>query len=223
MRHLWLLTLTLALSSCSAWFFSGVPKVDRSRPVALVETTGGVEFGAATEFGVLTLGRTAVEGPCRVRYFLGPTPIVETGTLAAVGGGFVRAEIDLKTQHARAVDRPLLPDDELVAMWTPDGRSERSVAVELALTEGVRGDALVAPAEPLPTGAAVLRKAEDGNLHFVGLVAGRAIVDGGPAAGTYYVFAGCDRLREMLAKPHAHPVDVVPKFRPDDIRVMKRN
>ncbi len=223
MRHLWLLALAPALSSCSAWFFSGVPKVDRSRPVALVETTGGVEFGAATEFGVLTLGRTAVEGPCRVHYFLGPTPIIETGALTAVGGGFVRAEIDLKTQHARAVDRPLLPDDELVAMWTPDGRSERTVPVALATTEGVRGDALAAPAEPLPTGAAVLRKAEDGNLHFVGLVAGRAIVDGGPAAGTYYVFAGCDRLREMLATPQSHPVDVVPKFRADDIRVMKRN
>lgn len=222
MRSLWVLCLAPALTSCAAWWFSGDPRVDRSRPVALVETTGGVELGATTEFGVLTLGRTAVEGPCRVHYFLGPTPIIESGTLTQAGGGFVRADIDLKTQSSRAVDRPLTADDELVAMWTPDGAEERSVAVSLARAPGVHGDVLTATDEPLPTGATVLRKADDGNLHFVGLVAGKATVDGGPAAGSYYVFAGGGRLREMLAMPQPHPVDMTPKYRPDDIRVMKR-
>jgi hypothetical protein len=223
MRSLCVLVLTPLLSGCSTWFFSGVDRVDRSRPVALVETTGGVEYGAATEFGVLTLGRTATTGPCRVHYFLGPTPVIESGALGPAGGVFTRATIDLKTQAARANDRPLRPDDELVVMWTPDGQRERSVRVALASSDGVRGDVLQAPDEALPTGATVLRRAEDGQLHFAGLVAARASVAGGGRDGSYYVFAGLDRIRELLATPERHPVDVTPKFRADDIRVDRRN
>lgn len=223
MRSLCVLVLAPLLSGCAAWFFSGEDRVDRSRPVALVETTGGVEFGATTEFGVLTLGRTATTGPCRVHYFLGPTPVIESGTLAAAGGVFTRAAIDLKTQAARANDRPLRPEDELVVMWTPDGQRERSVRVALAVAEGVRGDVLAAPDEPLPTGATVLRRAEDGKLHFAGLIAARATVEGGARDGTYYVFAGLDRVRELMATPERHPVDITPKFRADDIRVDRRN
>ena len=201
MRSLCVLVLAPLLSGCAAWFFSGEDRVDRSRPVALVETTGGVEFGATTEFGVLTLGRTATTGP----------------------GVFTRAAIDLKTQAARANDRPLRPEDELVVMWTPDGQRERSVRVALAVAEGVRGDVLAAPDEPLPTGATVLRRAEDGKLHFAGLIAARATVEGGARDGTYYVFAGLDRVRELMATPERHPVDITPKFRADDIRVDRRN
>ena len=48
-----------------------------------------------------------------------------------------------------------------------------------------------------------------------------ASVDAGPAAGRYYVFAGVDRVRELLAVPHDFPVDMVPKYRNDGISVMK--
>src|SRR5262245_34707430 len=101
MRSAWAVALLPCLSGCSEWFFSGESWIDRTRPVALVETTGGIELGATTELGVLTLGRSATDGPCRVRYFLGPTPMVETGTLAAASDTFTRAEIDLKTQLVR--------------------------------------------------------------------------------------------------------------------------
>ncbi|MFN6192564.1 MAG: hypothetical protein ACK5BN_01920, partial [Planctomycetota bacterium] len=204
-------------------FFSGEDRIDRSRPVALVETTGGVEYGATTEFGVLTLGRTATSGPCRVHYFLGPTPVIESGTLDPAGGVFTRATIDLKTQAARANDRPLRPEDELRVMWTPDGQRERSVRVALASADGVRGDVLAAPDEPLPTGATVLRLAEDGKWQFAGLIAARASLAGSASDGEYYVFAGLDRIRELLARPERHPIDVTPKFRADDIRVDRRN
>jgi hypothetical protein len=223
MKGLCMLVLTPLLSGCAAWFFSGVDRIDRSRPVALVETTGGVEFGAATEFGVLTLGRTATTGPCRVHYFLGRTPMIESGTLGPAGGVFTRATIDLKTQAARANDRPLRPEDELRVMWTPDGQRERSVRVALATAEGVRGDVLEAPDEPLPTGATVLRRAEDGEWHFAGLIAARATLTTGGDDTAFYVFAGLDRIRELLATPERHPVDVTPKFRADDIRVDRRD
>jgi hypothetical protein len=207
------------LSSCGVWFFSGESWIDRSRPVALVETTGGIEFGAATEFGVLTLGRSAASGPCRVHYFLGPTPLIESGQLVPTGSVFTRADIELKTQHARALDRTPSQDDELVAMWTPDGTTTRSVTVQLARAPGVAGDLLAVPGQPLPAGAAVFCRGNDDTLLFAGLVAGLATIDSGTAAGSYYVFAGVDRLRELLALPTPHPVDKVPKYRTDDIIV----
>jgi hypothetical protein len=118
--------LSLCTASCGVGLFSGENWIDRNRPAVLVETTGGIECGAATEFGVLTLGRSARSGPCRVRYFLGPTPIVETGTLQVASATFSRAEIDLKTQLVRCLDRSLAPTDELQVQWTLDGEGPAS-------------------------------------------------------------------------------------------------
>jgi hypothetical protein len=210
----------LLLPGCSTWFFSGRQWIDRSRPVALVETTGGVEYGATTELGVLTLGRTATSGPCRVHYFLGPTPLIESGEIIATKSAFTRAEIDLKTQALRALDRPLRPTDELIVMWTPDGVTTKGQAVELASGAGIEGDLLRDPGQDLPAGATLLCRGEDGPL-FAGLIAGRASVTGGQDDGRYYVFAGVDRVRELLAVPTRHPVDVEIRYRTDDIPVVK--
>ncbi|GEM_PF-3001010 len=215
------LTALAPLSGCSAWFFSGEERTDRSRPVVLLETTGGVELGAATEFGVLALGSTAKDGPCRVRYFLGPTPMVEAGVVRPAKAPFVLAEIDLKTQMARALDRSPSAADDLWVMWTPDGQTVQQTAVELAVGDGLAGDLLADPGVELPGGATVLCRGPAGEALFVGLVAGTATVDAGPAEGRYYVFAGVDRVRELLAVPHDFPVDMVPKYRNDGISVMK--
>ncbi len=204
------------LCGCSAWLFSGEHGIDRSQPVAMVETTGGVELGATTEFGVLTLGRTATDGACRVHYFLGPTPLVDDGQITATGSVFHRADIDLKTMLLAGMDRDPTPDDQLVVMWMPDPRSTTSVAVQLSTDPQASGDVLVGDGLNLPAGATVLRVAESG-YEFVGLIAGRATLGG----RTYYVFAGMDRVREMLAVPRQHPQPTEPKFRPDDIVVDK--
>ena len=219
--HLLAAMLLPLLPSCSVWFFSGESWIDRSRPVALVETTGGIEFGATTEFGVLTLGRSAATGPCRVHYFLGPTPLVEDGELTSTNSLFTTAEIDLKTQAIRALDHSPAPADELMVMWTPDGTTTRSVRVQLAREDGVEGDVLIDPGLELPAGATLLLRARDDSLQFAGLVAGKASLDGGGAGHAYYVFAGVDRMREMLAVPKQHPVDYTPKYRVDDISVLK--
>lgn len=216
-----LLSSLLILPSCSMWFFSGVATVDRSRPVALLETTGGVEFAATTEFGVLSLGRTATTGPCRVHYFLGPTPLIETGVLHSTGSVFTEAEIDLKTQLVRVLDRSATVEDSLWVMWTPDGENCESVSVELATGNGLAGDLLQDPGVELPAGATLLCRGPKGESMFAGLIAGRATVHDGPAAGRYYVVAGVDRVREMIAIPRKYPVDMAPKYRSDDIIVMK--
>lgn len=220
-RALLFAVLLPALPGCSVWFLSGESWVDRSRPVALVETTGGIELGATTEFGVLTLGRSAVEGPCRVHYFLGPTPLVEDGALEPAGGLFTRAEIDLKTQAVRALDHSPSQGAELLVMWTPDGTAVRSVAVRLAHDAGVEGDVLADPGVDLPPGATVLWRDVDDTLQFAGLVAGKATLEDAGSARHYYVFAGVDRVREMLAVPVQQAVDYAPKYRTDDISVLK--
>lgn len=215
------LAALLVLPGCAVWFLSGEHWIDRSRPVVLLETTGGVEFGAATEFGVLSLGSTAHDGPCRVHYFLGPTPIIESGDLRQVSPRFVHAEIDLKTQMARALDRSPTADDELWVMWTPDGQRVEQIRVDLAAGEGLAGDLLRDPGVPVPGGATLLCRGPKGEAMFAGLIAGIATVDKGPTQGRYYVFAGVDRVRELLAVPHTWPIDVAPKYRNDDISVMK--
>lgn len=208
-------------SGCAGWFFSGEHWVDRTRPVALVETTGGLELAATTEFGVLLLGRTATAGPCRVHYFLGPTPVEDAGQLVATGSLFLAADIDLKTQLARCLDRPLRPDDELVAMWTSDGLATTTVPVQLARIDGVDGDVLAATAVPLPVGATVLVRDAEDQARVVGLIAGTATLDHQGNRQTVHVFAGLDRLRELVGVPRQHPADLVPRYRPDDITVLK--
>ncbi len=213
--------LSLCTASCGVGLFSGENWIDRNRPAVLVETTGGIECGAATEFGVLTLGRSARSGPCRVRYFLGPTPIVETGTLQVASATFSRAEIDLKTQLVRCLDRSLAPTDELQVQWTLDGETTQRVGARLATAAGITGDVLDDPGEPLPAGATVLcRSRVDEVWLFAGLIAGRATLEG-PGGGSYYVVAGPDRVRELLAVPRQHPVDLRPKYRTDDISVLE--
>ena len=225
MRRQLLATLLLPvlpiLPGCSVWFFSGEPRVDRSRPVALVETVGGIELGAATEFGVLTLGRSASSGPCRVHYFLGPTPLIEDGELKATGSLFTRAEIELKTQALRALDRSPAPERELLVMWTPDGVTTRSCVVQLAREPGAEGDVLVDPGVDLPPGATVMQQNTEHELQFAGLIAGKVTLGPDAAARSYYVFAGVDRMREMLAVPQQYPVDFVPRYRLDDIQTFK--
>lgn len=213
-----IIMLLLCCGGCASWFFSGLPRTDRSRPVALIETTGGVEYAATTELGILTLGRTAKAGACRVHYFLGPAPMTEDGVVADTGTVFCRAEIDLRTQHVRVHDKPLQPDDDLVAMYTPDGVDTVEVDVHLARGALPEGDALDDTSAPLPAGAAVFLRDKAG-LRFCGLICARATVQQGGSDTSFYVLAGMDRIRELLAQPAPQPLGTKARYRPDDIIV----
>jgi hypothetical protein len=213
--------LLATLPACSAWFFSGEFYLDRTHPAVLVETTGGVELGCATEYGILTLGRTATSGPCLVHYFLGTTPLVEAGQLQAPGGMFALAEIDLKTPRVRVLDRPVAAEDDLVVAWTPDGERRERLAVRLWRDPAVRGDVLQDPGRALPCGAAVLRVVDGDTVQFVGLVTGRATLAGPGGTRSGYVFAGPDRVRELLALPRPLPETPEIHYRVDDVSVQK--
>ncbi|MBI5849751.1 MAG: hypothetical protein HZB39_01725 [Planctomycetes bacterium] len=212
-------TLALLLcGGCSGWFFSGVQYPDRSRPVVRIETSAGVEYGAATEVGVLFLGRTATEGPCRVHQFLGDDLLVEDGRIDPFGGIYFRATIDRKHQHAPLWTGRLARGDELVALVMGDA-SVQSVGVNVSNDSAVDGDALDAPGIPLPAGTPLFRE-ERGRLWFVGLVTGAAeLEEQGLGRRAFVVFAGPDRLAEALAVPENAAAPLRIKYRPDNLWV----
>lgn len=215
-----LLALPLALTGgCSGWFFSGIDYPDDARPVVRIDTQGGVEFGAATEFGVLFLGRTATSGPCRVHYFLGEQLLVDDGIISRFGGPFVAANIDLTHQGARLWTDPLDPNVPLIAMTVENGTAER-LPVRLAREADIDGDVLIAPERPLPIGTPLFVPDPDGDddLWFVGLVSGEATLERpGQAASRYLVFAGLQAMREALEVPDHYLAPLRVKYRPDGL------
>jgi hypothetical protein len=209
----------LALGACASpgHLFSSYASAypDQSRPVARIETRGGVELAATTSEGVLLLGRTAQAGPCRVHYFLGETPMVDDATIEPWGGVFFRADLDLKHQRAPLLGREVTDDDRLVALHH-DGRSTTRIAVSRARDARVQGDVLAWPGRALAAGTPVF--VEDADvLRFVGLVAGEVAL----GSDRFLVCTGLDRLREALATPRLQPQPEYVKYRPDDIAVRK--
>jgi len=209
------------LPSCSRGLFSGLHYPDRSRPVVRIETRGGVEYGATTADGILFLGRTAQDGPCRVHYYLGPQPtlLVEDGVIEHVGGVFYRAEIDLKQQSVPLLERDPNPNDPLLAI-SFDGRNTDRVPVQLALISGIEGDVLEWPGRSFPAGTGIFAL-QDEALRFVGLIAGEATLTTDTGEQKFLVYAGTDRLREALAVPERYPTKRTVKHRPDDITITK--
>ncbi len=215
-----LMTLTALLPGCAYWFFSAAnPMPDKSRPVARIETLGGVEYGATTEYGILFLGRTATEGPCRVHYFLGPTRVVEDGAVVPTGGYSARAEMDLKNPSIPILDREVQAGDTLVAMYMA-GLDVQTVSVSLAQDPAVEGDVLDWPGQPLPAGAAVLLDTPDG-YRFIGLVSGEAVLQRDGDSKRFVLFAGSNQMRDMLLVPERYPTEERIVHRPDDIIVIK--
>lgn len=205
----------LATASCTAWLFAGIPHPSNTRPVMRIETRGGTELGVGTEAGVLFLGRTAQEGACRIHYWLGPTPVVEDGTVERWGGVFYRAQMDLEHPRARFLDRDLTEGEPLLAVLH-EGHSTAEVDLQRVREPGIEGDVVAWPGRDLPAGTGVFVRDDEG-LAFVGMIAGR-IETGG---SRYLVHTGTTAMREALltAKPHAEPRLL--KHRPDDITVDK--
>lgn len=213
-----LLIGSATLAGCAGHLFSTYKSShpDFTRPVARIETRGGIEYGAATTEGVLMLGRTATQGPCRVHYFLGTTPMVDDGTIEPWGGVYYRAELDLKHQRAPLLGRELQYGDALLALVFDRAEPER-VTVARARDPRIEGDVLAWPGRTLPAGTPLFVD-DQGTLRFVGLVAGEATL----GSDRFVVFTGLDRLREALATPRPQPQPEWVKYRPDDITVFKK-
>ncbi len=200
-------------SSCTAWLFSGVPMPSNERPVMRIETRQGVEAGVGTDAGILMLARTASDGPCRVHYWLGPTPLVEDGEIVPWAGVFYRADIDLKHPHAEFIDRELTPSDQLIALVPEVGRVDELPLTRVSNAE-VQGDVVAWPGRDLPVGTGVFVRQDD-RWRLVGLIGGVLELGG----ERYYVHTGTSALRDALltAQPHPRPHKI--KHRDDDVLV----
>lgn len=215
------LVLLLSLAACGSSLFSrsNIPPSD-DRPVVRIETMNGVEYGAATDHGLLMLGRTATEGPCRVHYYLGRQLFVEDGVIEPAGGIFYRAEIDLKHQVTHFLGRDVRPTDEVVAI-TMNGRYAEEVPLELARASGVDGDVAHHPGVALDAGTPVFVRDDEDELLFVGLVAAEATMQSETGSRRYVLFTGSDRLRELMLVPTRDPKPRRAKHRADGISVLK--
>ncbi len=214
------LAVTTILPGCTSWLFSAANlRPSGSRPVVRIETMKGVEYGAATDHGILFLGRTATEGACRVHYFLGSQVYTEDGTVTPAGGVFYRAEIDLKHQIAPLLGRDLTQDDTILAL-TMRGDDVYGNTMALARKPGIDGDVATWPGVHLPVGTPLFVSIDD-ELHFVGLVAGVATLEQESRRERFVVFSGPDRIREMLLVPQLDPKPRQAKHRADGITVLK--
>ena len=225
----WLLTLPLlplVLSGCSGHLFSGLPKIDRTRPIAKVEFRGHPpRLAATTSEGIVFLNEDKLEGPCRVHYFLGPTLLIEDGEIDGFGGPYSVAEIDLKTQRVPVLTREPLPSDQLVALVFEGPDDADWVEVEFANLPEAQGYVLKWPGKALPLGTPIFRIREGrnaGDLQFVGLARGLARLRRGARTETFITMTGPSHMRAALAAPKAmfRPRQV--KHRPDDITVIKQ-
>lgn len=214
----------LALTGCSARLFQtqSNPLPSKRTPLVRIETRTGVEYGAATDHGILFLGRTAQKGPCRVHYYLGDQMFVEDGMIRHRGSVLYEAEIDLKHQRIPLLDRDVLFEDELLAL-TLEGYDTVEHPVHLVRELGIDGDVVTAPGAAIPAGTPlVIRRGPDDDFVLAGLIAGAATLE--VAADTesrVLVFAGPARFREMLLVPEPDPKPRRAKHRPDGITVVK--
>lgn len=213
-----LVALAVLSSSCTAHLLSRPnPQPSRLRPIAKIETTAGVEYGAATDHGILFLARTAQSGPCRVHYFLGDQRFVEDGVIEPVGGNFYRAAIDLEHQQAHFLGRDLTPRDPLIAMWIGDG-DVRETTLRLSNDRDITGDVANYPGLQLPIGTPLFVREGD-QLMFCGLVSGEASLLRDGREQRFVLFSGPDRVREMLLTPRPDPEPREIKHRADGLPI----
>lgn len=216
--------LTLLVTpGCVFGLFSGINRPDRSRPVVRIETRGGIEYGATTSLGILTLGRTATEGPCRVHYFLGEQMLVEDGHIEHFGGVYYEARMDLKHQHVEPWLQPVQPSDRLIAIAL-DGNEAVRVPLTLARGDDLAGDLLEDPGRPLYAGTGVFVEDPDTEqLSFVGLIAGAGTLRSPLGDRRFLVYTGLERLREamLIPEPIESPTHI--RYRPDGIWIREKS
>ncbi len=216
------------LGSCSTHLFTGmlegVPSIDRSRPVALIEVRDQpAKLGATTNEGIVFLNASNAKGPCRVHYFLAGDLIVDDGEIIPFGGAYAIADIILKTQAVPVLTRELTAEDELVALVLED-RDVEYLDVTLSKHSAVSGYAIDWPDRDLPEGTGIFTYrsgAQAGELTFVGLASGMATLNQNGTTTKFITFTGPARMREALATPRPLYKKREVIHRPDGISISR--
>ncbi len=170
-----LFALLLATSSC---------RVSRRQPtqvpVVWIQTTKGFEQGVSTEEGIIFLGRTAVKGPAKVSYLLGPSPLVEAGKILEGRGPLHFVDLEVSIPKAPISFREPKPGEGL-SLILYNGQHPRFFFTRVTNDPRVKGTALEMPSgyrpKPSDIGAGVFTETKEGPA-LVGLLQGIAKLDG---------------------------------------------
>lgn len=183
---LWLLP-ALLLGSCAG-------TRTKADPTLLIRTTGGTELGAATDYGVIFLGRTARAGELEIVAWFGDGPSVEASAVEPVGEGLFTAETEIRLPSLRLGFREPRPGEELLLVGrTEAGRWELRTGV----VRDPRVDGLLLP---VPSGMPDRADQIGANLirlegrrripHLVGLVSGKLTLEGPDGRREYLTVVG---------------------------------
>jgi hypothetical protein len=189
-------------------------------PVVVIRTPGGTELGVTTDEGVFFLGRTAQEGPAKVLYWLGDSPLVESGEVRRRGGSIYEVLLDVDLPAVPISFEPLRPGESLVLIGVDDDWAWQ-YGVVVPEDPMASGTIVRWPSglriEPSQVGAGVFRDTGEG-LTLVGLVKATAEIEGG---GRFLLLAGLPELRVALLEPRsAVPVREV-LYRADGTRIIR--
>jgi hypothetical protein len=106
-----------------------------SDPTLVVETEGGRELGAATDWGIVFLGRTARGGPARITAWYGDGPSLEKTVIEPIGPELCTAAAPLRLPDAAIDFRDPRPGERLVV----HGRDARGAwSAEVTVLEDPR-------------------------------------------------------------------------------------
>ena len=214
-----LLGLTALTTSCRNYLVE-----PSDMPTVVITTTEGVEQGVLTTEGVLFLGRTSQQGPAKVSYYLGPSPLVEAGDIKPMGGPLMEVELEVNVPWV-PISHEELRLGELLKMFVVEQGRPRSFTVMAATNKAFEGTLVTWPEEFSPTpekvGCGVFRETAKG-LTLVGLVKATATLERDGTTQRYLVLAGLPEIRLALLEPTPAVEKEKIYYRADGLRAVRR-
>ena len=194
-------------------------------PTVLITTTAGVEQGVLTTEGVLFLGRTVREGPAKVSYYLGPSPLVESGDIRPMGGPLMEVELEVNVPWV-PISYEAIRLGELLKMCVIENGQPRSYSVLSSTNKAVGGTLVTWPDGFIPSpekvGCGIYRETEKG-LTLVGLLKATATLERGGRTDRYLVLAGLPEFRLALLEPTPAVEKEKVYYRADGLRAVRKS
>ena len=194
-------------------------------PTVLITTTEGVEQGVLTTEGVLFLGRTTKQGPAKVSYYLGPSPLVEAGEIKPMGGPLMEVELEVNVPWV-PISFEEIRLGELLKMFVIEKGHPQPYTVMASTNKAFEGTLVTWPAgfkpSPETVGCGVFRETPKG-LTLVGLLKATATLERDGQTQRYLVLAGLAEIRLALLEPTPAVEKEKIYYRADGLRAVQKS
>lgn len=178
-----------------------------SDPTLTIQTSGGVELGVSTDYGIVFLGRTARSGPALVTAWFGDGPSIEKTVIEPVGNGIFTAETEIRLPEiAMSFEDPKTGASLLVIGRR--GAETWSAPVTVAEDPRILGLVTTVPAalrgstDQVGAGVYVVPDGDVTRRKLVGLVSGRMILSTSVGEQEYLTVVGPTDLWRLVAHRH---------------------